>query len=138
MEVNMNGVFLGIKYAIPEMRKVGGGSIVNISSISGFVGQDLIHMGYNASKGAVRILTKSAAVQYAKEGIRVNSVHPGLVPPMRTSIATGDSRVRKQIFEQFPSVEKAGGGGRLRRVVSGFRRGFVHNRNRASGRRRIY
>ena len=84
MAVNAKGVFLGVKYAVPEMRKAGGGSIINISSISGFVGQDYIHMGYNASKGAVRILTKSAAVQYAREGIRVNSVHPGIMPPMRS------------------------------------------------------
>ena len=102
MEINAKGVFLGIKYAVPEMRKVGGGSIVNISSISGFVGQDSIHMGYNASKGAVRILTKSAAVQYAKEGIRVNSVHPGLMPPMRTSVATADPEVRKQMLARVP------------------------------------
>ena len=67
---------------IAAMQKTGGGSIVNISSISGFVGQDRIHMGYNASKGAVRLMTKSAAVQHAKDGIRVNSVHPGVLPPM--------------------------------------------------------
>ena len=102
MEINAKGVFLGIKYAVPEMRKVGGGSIVNISSISGLVGQDFVHMGYNASKGAVRILTKSAAVQYAKEGIRVNSVHPGFMPPMRTSIATADPEVPKQTLANVP------------------------------------
>src|SRR5215510_5513217 len=85
MNVNAKGVFLGMKYGIPAMQRAGGGSIVNISSISGFVGQDYIHMAYNASKGAVRIMTKSAAVQYAKDGIRVNSVHPGVMPPMRTS-----------------------------------------------------
>ena len=102
MEINAKGVFLGIKYAVPEMRKVGGGSIINISSISGFVGQDYIHMGYNASKGAVRILTKSAAVQYAKEGIRINSVHPGIMPPMRTSVATADPEVRKQMLAKVP------------------------------------
>ena len=109
MEVNAKGVFLGIKHAIPEMRKVGGGSIVNISSISGFVGQDFIHMGYNASKGAVRILTKSAAIQYAKEGIRVNSVHPGLMPPMRSSIATPTPGYANRCLQKFPWVEKAGG-----------------------------
>ena len=81
MDINAKGVFLGMKYAIPAMQKAGGGAIVNISSISGFVGQDRIHMAYNASKGAVRIMTKSAAVQYAKDGIRVNSVHPGVMPP---------------------------------------------------------
>ena len=102
MEINAKGVFLGIKYAVPEMRKVGGGSIVNISSISGFVGQNYTHMGYNASKGAVRILTKSAAVQYAKEGIRVNSVHPGIMPPMRTSVATANPEVREQMLASVP------------------------------------
>ena len=82
MSINARGVFLGMKYAIPEMQKAGGGTIVNISSISGIVGQEYVHPGYNASKGAVRIVTKAAAVQHAKEGIRVNSVHPGMMPPM--------------------------------------------------------
>ena len=82
MEINAKGVFLGVKYAVPEMRKAGGGAIVNISSISGFVGQDFVHPGYNASKGAVRIFTKAVAVQHARDGIRVNSVHPGMLPPM--------------------------------------------------------
>jgi NAD(P)-dependent dehydrogenase (short-subunit alcohol dehydrogenase family) len=82
MDVNAKGVFLGMKYAILEMRKNGSGSIINISSISGFVGMEQTHMGYNASKGAVRIMSKSAAVQNARQGIRVNSVHPGILPPM--------------------------------------------------------
>ena len=82
MSINARGVFLGMKYAIPEMQKAGGGAIVNISSISGIVGQEYVHPGYNASKGAVRIVTKAAAVQHAGEGIRVNSVHPGMMPPM--------------------------------------------------------
>src|SRR6185369_2069984 len=73
MDVNAKGVFLGMKTGIAAMQKTGGGSIVNISSISGFVGQAAVHMAYNASKGAVRIMTKTAAVQYAKDGIRVNS-----------------------------------------------------------------
>ena len=77
MDINARGVFLGTKMAIPEMRKAGGGSIINISSTSGIVGQVHVAAWYNASKGAVRIFTKSAAVQYAKEGIRVNSLHPG-------------------------------------------------------------
>ncbi len=82
MNINARGVFLGMKYAIPEMQEAGGGAIVNISSISGIVGQEYVHPGYNASKGAVRIVTKAAAVQHAGEGIRVNSVHPGMMPPM--------------------------------------------------------
>ena len=79
MEINAKGVFLGTKAVVPAMRAAGGGSIINISSISGMVGQTNIHPGYNASKGAVRILTKSTAVQHAAEGIRCNSIHPGPV-----------------------------------------------------------
>lgn len=102
MEINAKGVFLGLKYAIPAMQQAGGGSIVNISSISGFVGQDYIHMAYNASKGAVRLMTKSAAVQHAKDGIRVNSVHPGVMPPMRTSRVTADAEQRQRMLAQVP------------------------------------
>ena len=75
MDVNSRGVFLGTKAVIPAMRESGGGSIVNISSVAGLVGG--LMTAYNASKGAVRLLTKSTAVQYAAENIRVNSVHPG-------------------------------------------------------------
>ena len=84
MKVNAKGVFLGTKAAIPAMRRAGGGSIINISSISGLIGQEGIQPVYNASKGAVRLLTKATAIQYAKEGIRCNSIHPGPVDtPMR-------------------------------------------------------
>ncbi len=101
MNINAKGVFLGIKYAVPEMQKAGGGAIVNISSISGFVGQEAVHPGYNASKGAVRILTKATAVQHAKDGIRVNSVHPGMMPPMLTSFQRGDTR-RERLVSDVP------------------------------------
>jgi NAD(P)-dependent dehydrogenase (short-subunit alcohol dehydrogenase family) len=102
MNVNAKGVFLGMKHAIPRMRDAGGGAIVNISSISGFVGQPMVHMAYNASKGAVRIMTKSAAVQYAKDGIRINSVHPGFMPPMRTSKASADPEWRAKMLRAVP------------------------------------
>ena len=102
MNVNAKGVFLGMKYAIPAMREAGGGAIVNISSISGFVGQSMVHMAYNASKGAVRIMTKAAAVQYATDGIRVNSVHPGFLPPMRTSKASADPDWRARMLKAVP------------------------------------
>jgi NAD(P)-dependent dehydrogenase (short-subunit alcohol dehydrogenase family) len=102
MAINARGVFLGMKYAIPAMQKAGGGSIVNISSISGVVGQDYTHMAYNASKGAVRIMTKSAAVQYAKDGIRVNSVHPGVMPAMRTSKGSAQPETRQRMLAQVP------------------------------------
>ena len=64
MDINAKGVFLGTKYVVPEMKKNGGGSIINVSSISGIIGQPTIQPVYNASKGAVRIFTKSTAVQY--------------------------------------------------------------------------
>jgi NAD(P)-dependent dehydrogenase (short-subunit alcohol dehydrogenase family) len=102
MAINARGVFLGMKYAIPAMQKAGGGSIVNISSISGVVGQDYTHMAYNASKGAVRIMTKSAAVQYARDGIRVNSVHPGVMPAMRTSRGSAMPETRQRMLAQVP------------------------------------
>jgi 3(or 17)beta-hydroxysteroid dehydrogenase len=102
MAVNATGTFLGMKFAIPEMRKAGGGAIVNISSISGVTGQRGIHVGYNASKGAVRTLTKAAAVQHGRDNIRVNSVHPGLMPPMRTSGRTADPVVRAKMLEGVP------------------------------------
>ncbi len=102
MSVNVDGVFLGMKHAIPAMAETGGGAIVNLSSISGNVGQNNIHHGYNASKGAVRTITKSAAVRHAREGIRVNSVHPGLMPPMRTSGATADPVVREKMLKRVP------------------------------------
>ena len=85
MDINAKGVFLGTKAAIPEIRKAGGGSIVNISSIAGLTGGRT--SSYAASKGAVRLLTKSSAIQYAGEGIRCNSVHPGVIEtPMTTPI----------------------------------------------------
>jgi NAD(P)-dependent dehydrogenase (short-subunit alcohol dehydrogenase family) len=102
MSVNARGTFLGVKYGVAEMQKTGGGSIVNLSSISGFVGQAFVHMGYNAAKGAIRILTKSAAVQYGKDGIRVNSVHPGLMPPMLTSVTAADPALREKVLASVP------------------------------------
>lgn len=82
MNINSTGVYLGMKYVIPEMLKSGGGSIVNISSIAGIIGSSS-STAYTATKGAVRSLTKNVAIDYAKNNIRVNSVHPGfIVTPM--------------------------------------------------------
>ena len=98
LDVNAKGVFLGTKHAIPAMRRAGGGSIVNISSISGMVGVGA--PAYNASKGAVRLFTKITAVQHAKDKIRCNSVHPGAVDtPMRqealASQASGEESLNR-------------------------------------------
>jgi NAD(P)-dependent dehydrogenase (short-subunit alcohol dehydrogenase family) len=102
MAVNSTGVFLGTAAAVRQMQRNSGGSIVNLSSISGVVGQTMVHMGYNAAKGAVRIMTKSTAVQFGKDRIRCNSVHPGLMPPMRTSGATADPAVRARMLKAVP------------------------------------
>jgi NAD(P)-dependent dehydrogenase (short-subunit alcohol dehydrogenase family) len=102
MAVNAGGVFLGMKFAVPLMTAQGGGAIINVSSISGITGQHGVHVGYNASKGAVRTLTKAAAVQHGADNIRVNSVHPGLMPPMRSSGRTADPEVRAKMLRQVP------------------------------------
>jgi NAD(P)-dependent dehydrogenase (short-subunit alcohol dehydrogenase family) len=75
--VNSKGVFLGTKAAIPAMRENGGGSIINISSTAGLVGSPNGSASYTATKGSVRLFTKSTAIQHASEGIRANSIHPG-------------------------------------------------------------
>lgn len=92
MQVNTTGVFLGTRFAIPAMQAAGGGSIVNISSIMGFVGGESGHPAYHASKGAVRIFTKAIAVQYGPDNIRANSIHPGFMPPMRSAHQTAADR----------------------------------------------
>jgi len=85
--INQTGVWLGMKAVIPGMKANGGGSIVNLSSIFGAVGGFGSSIAYHASKGAVRLMTKNAAIRYAKEGIRVNSVHPGFIDtPMLAAV----------------------------------------------------
>ena len=101
MEVNSKGVFLGTRAAVPKMLEAGGGSIINISSIMGLEGSAGGHPAYNASKGAVRIFSKAMAVRHGKDDIRVNSVHPGFMPPMASGIAY-DQEQRRGSLEQTP------------------------------------
>ena len=101
MEINSKGVFLGTRAAVPKMLEAGGGSIVNISSIMGLVGSAGGHPAYNASKGAVRIFSKAMAVRHGKDNIRVNSVHPGFMPPMASGVAY-DQDQRRGSLDQTP------------------------------------
>ena len=102
MDINSTGVFLGTKTAIPAMRQAGGGSIVNISSQLGLVGVDNSSPQYQASKGSVRLLTKATAIQYAQDGIRVNSVHPGPIETPMTEARRSDPEVRALTLSRIP------------------------------------
>jgi NAD(P)-dependent dehydrogenase (short-subunit alcohol dehydrogenase family) len=102
MDVNSTGVFLGTKAVIPAMRRTGGGSIVNISSQLGLVGTDHSSPQYQASKGAVRLLTKATAVQYAREGIRANSVHPGPIVTPMTERRRADPAHNERMLSRIP------------------------------------
>ena len=101
MDVNATGVYLGTRSVIPTMQQAGSGSIVNISSIMGFVGGEGGHPAYHASKGAVRIFTKATAVRYGPDGIRANSIHPGFMPPMRSSNVRSDDQ-RQELIDLTP------------------------------------
>ena len=104
MDINSTGVFLGTKHAVAQMRQNGGGAIVNISSIAGLVGMLSGHPAYNASKGAVRLFTKAMAVRCGVDNIRVNSVHPGYMPPMMSRIPDAEVRAGRSamVAEQVP------------------------------------
>lgn len=103
--INTQGTFLGMKHAAPLIKKSGGGSIINISSIYGLVGSGG-SISYHASKGAIRLMSKSAAVQLSKDYIRVNSIHPGVIEtPMSSSIATNEGHPLESKFP-WPELGK--------------------------------
>ena len=101
MNVHAKGAFLGTKHAIPELRKVGGGSIINVSSIYGLVGSET-STAYHAAKGANRLFTKAAAIQYANEKIRVNSVHPGYAHTPLTEVGYRNPEYFENIRSRIP------------------------------------
>ena len=102
LNINAKGVFLGTKAAIPEMRRAGGGSIINISSGAGIAPAPGTSGAYAASKGAVRIFSKSTAVQYAQENIRCNSVHPGPIETPMLRSARGSGAQLDDTIERVP------------------------------------
>ena len=102
MAVNAKGVFLGTKCAIPALRRAGGGSIVNISSQLGIVAMAESSPQYIASKGAVRLFTKATAIQYAADGIRANSVHPGPIVTPMTAGRRADAAAQARMLSRIP------------------------------------
>ena len=115
MAINAKGVFMGTKHAIPEMRKTGGGSIINISSIAGLIGSRGA-AAYGAAKGAVRIFTKSTAIQYAADGIRANSVHPGIIetpmsiPTILTTEEQRDTQINRTPLGRIGTADDVASG----------------------------
>ena len=136
MEVNARGAFLGIRHVAPGMQKRRRGAVVNIGSIAAFRGQAGLHPGYGASKAAIVGLTRSAALRYALDGIRVNAVHPGFMPPMRTARAA-DPSWRSGMVARVPMGRE----GRVDEVAAAVLflasdEFLLHYRRRPRGRRR--
>ena len=100
IDINLPGVFLGMQAVIPSMRRAGGGSIVNISSIGGFVAGP--QFAYIASKWGLRGLTKSAALEFASDNIRANSVHPGYITTPMTAAVSDDETMKQGIIDKIP------------------------------------
>jgi len=117
--INQTAVWLGMKYTIPQMRVSGGGSIINISSIFGTVGGFGRSVAYHASKGAVRLMTKNAAVRYAKENIRVNSVHPGFIDtPMISQVKDASDPAMQQMMSAILGMTPMGRLGKPEEVAA--------------------
>ncbi len=102
MDIHAKGAFLGTKHTVAELRKAGGGSIINVSSIDGITGSLYNDASYHAAKGAIRTFTKAAAIQYAKDGIRVNSVHPGYAVTPLISQDPDDPKYKEWVNSMIP------------------------------------
>lgn len=102
MKVNTGSVFLGCKYAIPVMRKQGGGCFINTSSVCGLIGHKYTPEAYTASKGAVTMLTKAIASRYAADGIRSNSIHPSTVYTPLVEVLFKDPQRKAERLGEVP------------------------------------
>jgi len=102
LAVNVKGPFLGIKHAIPLMRKGGGGSIINMSSICGLVGHKYTTEAYTITKGALTLMTKTVGVRYAKDNIRCNSIHPSTVDTPLMQIVFKDPKKKEERYGEVP------------------------------------
>lgn len=100
--IHIRGTFLAIRLGGKALISAGGGAIVTVSSVAAYTGMPGLHMGYCAAKAGILAMTRSAAGEYAKHGIRVNAIVPGLLPPMRTSIISADSQMRDKFFQTVP------------------------------------
>ena len=100
--VNLTGPFLGIKYCVPEMRKAGGGSIINMSSVAGLVGMPRT-IAYGASKGGLRLMSKSVAMAVAKDNIRSNSIHPGVIWSNIYAWTTKEDLEKSPLSDEIPT-----------------------------------
>ncbi|HET9952684.1 MAG TPA: glucose 1-dehydrogenase [Candidatus Eisenbacteria bacterium] len=119
IDVNQIGAWLGMRAAVPQLRKSGGGAIVNVSSIYGFIGGRGEAIAYQSSKGALRQMTKNAAVRYAAEKIRVVSIHPGFIEtPMIAPLLKGDANVPGSLAEFIVSHTPLGRVGRAEEVAN--------------------
>ena len=110
--VCQTGVWLGMKAAMPELKKTGNGVIVNISSLYGIIGTPSM-VAYHGAKGAVRLMSKSAALEYAKQGVRVNSVHPGIIKTPATD------NFPKEYLEELNTVTPIGHIGKPEDIACG-------------------
>ena len=102
MKVNTGSVFLGCKYAIPVMRKQGGGCFINTSSVCGLIGHKFTPEAYTASKGAVTMLTKAIASRYGKDNIRSNSIHPSTVYTPLVEVLFKDPERKAERYGEVP------------------------------------
>ena len=138
MAINLKGVYFTCKYGIPHLIAAGGGSIVVVGSVSALRRFTLPQDAYTASKGALISLTKSLAVQYARNNIRANIIHPGIVETPMQAPYLANSRKREAFEAEPPWATRPPRGDRQRRPLPGLRRRVLRDRSGARRRRGVH